>query len=266
MYTIGFALAALIGLSLGVLGGGGSILTVPVLVYAMGFAAKPAIAMSLPVVGVTSLFGAVIHWRLGNVRLGMAAMFGALTMIGAYLGAKGAVFVSGTLQLLLLSAVMLIAAVLMFRRGRPRDDIADRETRWGLLVPVALGVGLLTGVVGIGGGFLVVPALVLLAGVPMRQAVGTSLMVIAMNSVAGFIGYLGSVSIDWSFLAGFTALALAGMLVGVAASRRVPQAALKRGFAVFLIMTGSFVLYKNRSTFAPISADVAQARSSSPSR
>jgi uncharacterized membrane protein YfcA len=252
VHPIGFALASLIGLSLGLLGGGGSILTVPVLVYMMGFAAKPAIAMSLPVVGATSLLGAVIHWRLGNVRLATAALFGAITMVGAYIGAKGAVFVSGSLQLLLLSAVMLIAAALMFRPARPRDGVADRDARLGLLVPVALGVGLLTGVVGIGGGFLVVPALVLLAGVPMRQAVGTSLVVIAMNSASGFVGYLGTVSIDWAFLAGFTALAVVGMLVGIAASRKVPQAALRRGFAAFLIVTGLFVLYKNRSIFADV--------------
>jgi uncharacterized membrane protein YfcA len=256
----------MIGLSLGLLGGGGSILTVPVLVYVIGFAAKPAIAMSLPVVGATSLVGAIIHWRLGNVRLGTAALFGALTMIGAYLGAKGAVFVSGAFQLLLLSLVMVIAAVLMFRRSGPREATSDRPPRLGLIVPVALGVGLLTGIVGIGGGFLVVPALVLLAGVPMRQAVGTSLTVIAMNSASGFIGYLGNVPIDWAFLAKFTALALVGMIVGVAASSRVPQAALKRGFAVFLIVTGSFVLYKNRSVFAHVGTSAAQAAPSQPSR
>jgi uncharacterized membrane protein YfcA len=266
VYPLGLALASLIGLSLGLLGGGGSILTVPVLVYVLGYAAKPAIAMSLPVVGVTSLVGAVIHWRLGNVRLGTAALFGALTMIGAYLGAKGAGFVSGAFQLLLLSVVMVVAAALMFRRAGPLEATADRQPRLGLIVPVAFGVGLLTGVVGIGGGFLVVPALVLLAGVPMRQAVGTSLTVIAMNSVSGFVGYVGSVSIDWAFLARFTALALVGMLVGIAASRRVPQAALKRGFAVFLIITGSFVLYKNRSIFVHVSASAAQATPSLPSR
>jgi uncharacterized membrane protein YfcA len=127
-------------------------------------------------------------------------------------------------------------------------------------------VGLLTGIVGIGGGFLVVPTLVLLAGVPMRQAVGTSLMVIAMNSAAGFVGYLGSVAIDWGFLAGFTALALAGMSVGIVASRRVSHAALKRSFAVFLILTGSFVLYKNRSIGAHVSAGAARTTSALPSR
>jgi uncharacterized protein len=263
--VIGFALASLIGLSLGMLGGGGSILTVPVLVYVMGFAAKPAIALSLPVVGITSFVGAVLHWRLGNVLLRTALPFGLLAMVGAFLGAKLAVFVSGATQLVLLSLVMLVAAALMMRPKRSAESSSRRSPSTLVIVPVALGVGLLTGLVGIGGGFLVVPALVLLAGVPMRQAVGTSLVVIAMNSASGFLGYLGKVAIDWAFLAGFAAVAVAGMLIGTALSRRVPQAALRRAFAVFLIATGSFVLYSNRATFTRAGAGAAPvARTSSP--
>ncbi|HEY7393803.1 MAG TPA: sulfite exporter TauE/SafE family protein [Gemmatimonadaceae bacterium] len=266
MNVIGFALASLIGLSLGMLGGGGSILTVPVLVYAMGFAAKPAIALSLPVVGITSLVGAVLHWRLGNVRLRTAAPFGLLAMVGAFLGAKLAVFLSGATQLVLLSVVMLVAAALMMRPRRSGDASSSRSPSPMLVVPVALGVGLMTGLVGIGGGFLVVPALVLLAGVSMRQAVGTSLVVIAMNSASGFVGYLGSVAIDWAFLAGFTSVAVAGMLIGTALSRRVPQAALRRAFAVFLLATGSFVLYSNRATFARAGSSAAPSARTSSSR
>jgi len=131
------------------------------------------------------------------------------------------------------------------RRNRREAD-ASARARLTLLVPVALGVGVLTGLVGIGGGFLVVPALVLLARVPMRQAVGTSLLVIAMNSASGFAGYLGSVNVDWNFLTGITGTAVAGALVGTAFGSRVPQVALKRGFAVFLLVMGGFVLYKNR--------------------
>jgi uncharacterized protein len=263
--VIGFALASLIGLSLGMLGGGGSILTVPVLVYAMGFAAKPAIALSLPVVGFTSLVGAVLHWRLGNVQLRTAVPFGLLAMVGAFLGAKVAGLLSGPTQLVLLSVVMLVAAALMMRPKRSIEASSTRFPSPVLIVPVALGVGLLTGLVGIGGGFLVVPALVLLAGVPMRQAVGTSLVVITMNSASGFLGYLGIVAIDWAFLAGFTAVAVAGMLIGTTLSRRVPQAALRRAFAVFLIATGSFVLYSNRATFTRAGASAAPlARTSSP--
>jgi len=255
VFTIGLALAALIGLSLGLLGGGGSILTVPVLVYVLGYAAKPAIAISLPVVGVTSLVGAALHWRLGNVRLGTAGLFGVLAMVGAFAGAKLAAFVSGAVQLVLLAVVMVAAAASMLRGGEAGAATGSADpARLPLLVPVALGVGVLTGLVGIGGGFLVVPALVLLARVPMREAVGTSLLVIAMNSASGFAGYLGTVDFDWRFLAGFTAAAVVGALAGTSLAARVPQEALKRGLAVFLLVIGGFVLYKNRDAFRTVAS------------
>jgi hypothetical protein len=127
-----------------------------------------------------------------------------------------------------------------------------------MIVPAALVVGLLTGLVGIGGGFLAVPSLVLLARVPMRQAVGTSLVVIAMNAASGFAGYIGTVPIDWGLLAAFTAFAVIGALGGVLLSRHVPQAALKRAFAVFLIATSGFVLYKNRAVFSAPATRVAR--------
>ena len=255
MLALALALAALIGLSLGLLGGGGSILTVPVLVYVLGVAAKPAIAMSLPVVGVTSLVGAALHWRLGNVRVPTALTFGALAMVGAFAGAKLSVFLSGAAQLALLAVVMLAAAGAMLRGGGPQaGNTTATPPRLALLIPVALGVGVLTGLVGIGGGFLVVPALVLLAGLPMKQAVGTSLLVIAMNSASGFAGYLGTVDLDWRFLAWFTTVAVIGALAGTALVSRVPQAALKRAFAVFLLAAGVFVLYQNRDAFGGVAA------------
>jgi uncharacterized membrane protein YfcA len=252
--ALGLALAALIGLTLGLLGGGGSILTVPVLVYVLGFAAKPAIAMSLPVVGITSLVGASLHWRLGNVRVRTALAFGVLAMVGAFAGAKLAAFLTGAVQLALLAVVMLAAAASMLRGTPAPGSAADAGAPppRALLVLVARGVGVLTGLVGIGGGFLVVPALVLLARVPMREAVGTSLLVIAMNSASGFAGYLGTVQLDWGFLAGFTAAAVAGALVGAALAARVPQATLKRAFAVFLLAMGGFVLYRNRDAFRSV--------------
>lgn len=253
MLAVGLALALLIGLSLGLLGGGGSILTVPVLVYVLGFAAKPAIAMSLPVVGITSLIGAALHWRLGNVRVATALLFGILAMVGAFAGAKLAVLLSGAVQLVILAVVMLAAAgsMLRGRKGAASDSghAPSTTARLGMIVPVALGVGVLTGLVGIGGGFLVVPALVLLGRVPMREAVGTSLLVIAMNSASGFAGYLGTVELDWSFLTGFTTAAVAGALAGTVLAAHVPQAALKRAFGVFLLAMGGFVLFRNRDVF-----------------
>ena len=248
MLLLGLVLAALIGLSLGLLGGGGSILTVPVLVYVVGVAAKPAIAMSLPIVGVTSLVGAAMHWRLGNVHLRTAATFGLFAMAGAFGGARLAGLLSGTVQLALLAAVMLAAAVFMLRHGAsPAESTAGPAgPRRVLLAPVALGVGVVTGLVGIGGGFLVVPALVVLGRVPMRQAVGTSLVVIAMSAASGFAGYQGSVTPDWTLLAGFIAAAVAGALAGTRLVARVPQHALRRAFAVLLLAVGSLILYQSR--------------------
>lgn len=253
MLALGLALAALIGLSLGLLGGGGSILTVPVLVYVLGFAAKPAIAMSLPVVGITSLVGAGMHWRLGNVHVRSALTFGLLAMIGSFAGATLSVFVSGSLQLAMLGAVMLTAAAAMLRSPRGNDDVVS-PPRNKLMVPVAVGVGMLTGLVGIGGGFLVVPALVLLARVSMRKAVGTSLLVIAMNSASGFLGYVGKVDFDWAFLVRFIAVAVIGAVAGTTLVNRVPQVALKRGFGLFLLVMGGFVLYSNRDAFSATAA------------
>ena len=190
MILVGYALAALVGLSLGMMGGGGSILTVPIFVYVLHYDAKLAIAMSLPVIGITSLVGAIGHWKAGNVNVKTALAFGVIAMCGAFAGARVARLLNGSVQLTLLAAVMLVAAVTMYRSSLSRAvksaaDASPRAMPAALLIPVALAVGVLTGVVGIGGGFLVVPALVLLARVPMKQAVGTSLLVIAMNSASG---------------------------------------------------------------------------------
>ena len=142
---------------------------------------------------------------------------------------------------------MLAASVSMFRRPsrQTEEDTPHIASRPGALGAVAIGVGILTGLLGVGGGFLVVPALTVLTRVPMRQAVGTSLAVIALNSAAGFVGYLGVVPVDWAFLAGFTAAAAAGALGGAAMMRRVPVSVLQRSFAVLLLAVGTFVLSKN---------------------
>jgi uncharacterized membrane protein YfcA len=245
--VLGLALAVVVGLSLGMLGGGGSILTVPIFVYVGGFAAKSAVAMSLPVVGATSLIGAVSHWRSGNVHLRSALLFGSLAMVGAFAGAKLSELLTGETQLALLGVVMLAAAIAMFRQRAGVPAAADGRARGvrPVLPLVALGVGVLTGIVGIGGGFLVVPALVLLAGLPMKQAIGTSLVVIAMNAAAGLLGYVGSVSISWSYVALFSTLAIAGILAGSYLVRFVSPNALRRSFAVFLVLMGALILIQN---------------------
>lgn len=257
MGALGLALAALIGLSLGLLGGGGSILTVPILVYVLGFEAKEAIAASLVVVGATSLFGALGHWRAGRVRPRTALAFGLVAMLGAFAGARLAGLLSGTLQLAVFAVVMLAAAVSMFR-GRAEGDESAPPRPLPLIVLAGLAVGVLTGVVGVGGGFLIVPALVLLARLPMKQAVGTSLVVIAMNSAAGFTGYLGRVPIRWGFLLAFTAVAILGILLGTRLVRHVSADALRRAFAVFLLVMGAFILYKNRAALLPSAGEPAR--------
>lgn len=245
---IGLLLAVLIGASLGLLGGGGSILAVPVFVYVLGFGAKEAIAMSLAVVGLTSLFAAYGHWRAGNVDLRVALIFGAVAMSGTYLGARLSVFFSGSAQLILFAGVMLAAAFFMFRDRTP--GVEDPQTTGKKLslraiVPEGLAVGVLTGLVGVGGGFLIVPALVLLGKVPMKLAVGTSLLVISMKSAAGFAGYLGQVEIPWAFMGLFTTLAIAGSFAGTYLVRFVPQRTLKKAFAAFLVVMGLFILGQN---------------------
>jgi uncharacterized protein len=251
MLILGFALAALIGLSLGMLGGGGSIITVPILVYVLGFEPKPAIAMSLAVVGATSLFGAAGHWRAGNVNVRVAVIFGGVAMFGTYLGARLAVFFTGSAQLALFAVVMLLAAFFMFRdrpaRPRPTLTAAERRMANTLIASEGLAVGILTGLVGVGGGFLIVPALVLLGGLQMKEAIGTSLAVIAVKSFAGFVGYLGQVEVQWLFMTYFTAVAVLGILAGAYLVRFVQQQALKRSFAVFLVIMGVFILYQNRA-------------------
>lgn len=253
MLILGYALAAVIGLSLGLMGGGGSILTVPIFVYVLGYDPKLAIAMSLPVVGVTSLVGAIGHWHVGNVNLKTAAIFGVVAMAGSYLGARLAVFLTGAVQLSMLAVIMVVAAISMFnsaRRGLSvRTPVEERSASLPLLLPVAVCVGLVTGVVGIGGGFLIVPALVLLARIPMKQAVGTSLLVIAMNCASGFVGYMGRVDIPWTFVFGFTAIAVLGILAGTYFVRYVSQRALKQAFAVFLVIMGTLILVQNRKVF-----------------
>jgi len=189
---------------------------------------------------------------VGNVQPRVALMFGGIAMAAAYLGARAAALVSGQVQLTLLAIAMLAASVSMFRSGRAatatEERAASSETphaSFGLVMLVSVGVGLLTGLVGIGGGFLVVPALVLLARLPMKQAIGTSLVVIAMNAFSGFAGYLGQVTIPWGFVSLFTAVAVAGIVAGTHLVRFVSPGALKQGFAALLVVLGIMILIRN---------------------
>jgi uncharacterized membrane protein YfcA len=236
------ALSLLIGVSLGVLGGGGSILTVPILVYVAGMDAKEAIAASLFVVGVTSAAGVVSHARAGRVRWRTGLLFGAAGLVGAFLGGMLGGHLPGDV-LLVAFAMMMLATSFGMIRGR-RVDESKRHTELPVLrvLVVGLVVGLVASLVGAGGGFLVVPALALLGGLPMAVAVGTSLLVIVMNSLGGLAGYLSSVHLDWGLVIPVTAAAVVGSVVGGRLAGRIPEAALRKGFGWFVLVMGGVVL------------------------
>ncbi|WP_216692592.1 sulfite exporter TauE/SafE family protein [Dietzia psychralcaliphila] len=237
------ALAVLVGLSLGLLGGGGSILVVPLLTYVGGLDPKEAIATSLFVVGATSLASLVGHARKGRVRWRTGLIFGAAGMVGAFLGGLAGGRIPGTFLMIAFAVMMIATAGAMIRGRKDRDGESQTHQHplWRILLD-GLVVGAATGLVGAGGGFLVVPALVLLAGLPMAAAVGTSLLVISMKSFAGLGGYLTSVSLDWPLVAAVTAAAILGSLVGVRLTSVVPEKALRKGFGYFVLLMGAFVL------------------------
>ena len=247
--------AVAIGLVLGLLGSGGSILTVPVLVYLAGEPDKVAIAESLAIVGAIAAVGAVPYARQKLVHWRSVLYFGVPGIVGTYGGAALSRYIPGPVQLALFAVVMLLAAGLMLR-GRPYGKAGEGEEKGGskrqpvwLVAAEGLLVGVLTGLVGVGGGFLIVPALVLLGGLPMRLAVGTSLLIVAAKSAAGFAKYVDVLAetglvVDWSLIGMVAAVGIVGSLVGNALSQRVPQAQLKRVFAVFLILMGGFILVK----------------------
>ena len=240
------ALSLIIGLSLGVLGGGGSILTVPILVYVAGFGPKEAIAASLFVVGVTSAVSVVSHARRGRVRWRTGLLFGAAGMAGAFVGGLLGGHIPGQI-LLIAFAVMMVATSIAMLRGRKKKDDGGaapvkHELPLGRVLLDGAVVGLITGLVGAGGGFLVVPALALLGGLPMAAAVGTSLVVIAMKSFAGLAGYLTSVQLDWGLVLAVTAAAIGGTLVGSRIAGRIPEDALRKAFGWFVLAMGTFVL------------------------
>ncbi|MFE5796508.1 sulfite exporter TauE/SafE family protein [Streptomyces sp. NPDC056503] len=239
------AVSLLIGVSLGILGGGGSILTVPILVYLAGQDTKEAIATSLLVVGITSLAALIPHARAHRVRWRTGLLFGAFSMAGAYAGGRLAEYIPGTVLLVAFALMMLATAFAMLRKprdGRARTRPAHGDLPLKHIAVEGLVVGAVTGLVGSGGGFLVVPALAILGGLPMGIAVGTSLLVIAMKSFAGLAGHLSAVSIDWGVAATVTVAAVIGSLIGARLAGRIPQDALRKAFGWFVVVMGVFVL------------------------
>ena len=252
MAVLGLFLATLVGISLGALGAGGSILTVPIFVHVLGQGMKSAVASSLVVVGATSTIGLARHARCGNVELRAGLLFAALAMVGSFAGARWSMRWSESSQSLLFAVVMLASGLALFRRGagessaRPAHESPPRMSPLRSAIP-ALGVGVLTGLVGVGGGFLVVPALVLVAGLSMKHAIGTSLLVIALNCAAGLAGYAGRVELPWALVGGVTAFSSLGILAGVKLADRIPAAKLRVAFASLLVVLSAALLVEQRA-------------------
>ncbi len=244
--AIAIVAGAVIGLSMGALGGGGSILAVPVLVYALYLDPQSATTASLVIVGVTAIAASVSHARAGRVDWRAALVFGALGIPASIGGSLLNRMVDPQVLLLAFAALMLLAAAAMYRRSRRVEEARDHPPQTGAaqvarVVAVALLVGFLTGFLGVGGGFIIVPALVLAMGFGMPTAVGTSLVIISITGLAAFVERLGHGAIAWNVVVPFTAAAIIGSLIGKRLSEKVSGAALTRAFATLLVLVAGYV-------------------------
>jgi uncharacterized protein len=239
-------LSGVIGLALGIFGGGGSILAVPVLVLVTHLAPAEAVGTSLAMVGTTSLIASYAHHRRGVVKLGVALLFGLSGVVSAFLGAKLTGLVPGRVILHAFVVLMLVVGIgMLFGKGRVATVSGEKrrsEPRPTAAALAGASVGLVTGFLGVGGGFLVVPALVAFAGLDMREAIGTSLLVVAINSASGFVGHLGGGQFDLGLVVGLTAASVAGALVGERVARGISTLKLRRGFGVIVVAVGIAVV------------------------
>jgi uncharacterized membrane protein YfcA len=254
MLVVAAVLALAIGLSLGLLGGGGSILTLPVLVYVLDVPPDQAIATSLLVVGTTALVSGAVHAHAGNVDYRTGAIFGAAGMGGAFGGGRLAGHVPGNVLLGAFAVVTLAAGIAMMRpRRQPR---AGERPRISLprIVAAGAGTGLIAGLVGAGGGFLIVPALVLFGGVDVRRAIGTSLLVIALQSFGGFVGHVGHTDIDLGLAGLVTGVAVIGSLAGARLAGRVRAETLRCGFAWLVLAMAVLMIWQQVSWIAAVAA------------
>mgnify|MGYP004447081785 FL=1 len=256
---LGYIGALIIGLVLGLIGGGGSILTVPILVYALSLNPVIGTAYSLFVVGATSLVGAVKNMMKGMVDLKTAIIFAIPAFIAVYLTRAflipaipeelfqvGNFMVTKNLAIMLFFAIiMLLASISMIRNKRNEtDEVIEITYNYPLIIIEGLVVGTITGIVGAGGGFLIIPALVLLAKLPMKKAVATSLLIIAIKSLIGFLGDVQNLDIDWSFLLIFTGISVVGIFIGIWLNKFIDGKKLKKAFGWFVLLMGIYIIYK----------------------
>lgn len=236
---LSLGIALLIGVLLGAMGSGGSIVTLPVLVYIAGVRPQSAIPMSMVIIGSASLLAAYLHGRRGNFHRKAAFLLGVTGVAGAYFGSMGTHAVSSTTLMLVFAVLALVVGLLMFRGGVV--GLAPRTCRPVRCLAAGAFVGLLTGFLGVGGGFLIVPALVFFAGLETRTAVGTSLAIIALNSAAGLLGQIRFAALDWRLTGAFTGITLVGMLVGLSAGERFSEETLRKAFASILVVVAVVV-------------------------
>ncbi|HEX6334717.1 MAG TPA: sulfite exporter TauE/SafE family protein [Flavisolibacter sp.] len=261
MEIFGYLASLVIGISLGLIGGGGSILTVPVLVYLFRVQPVVATAYSLFIVGSTSLVGAIPKYRQGMINIRTAVIFGIPSIAAVFLTRRyivpvipehvftiGGLDFTRDLLMMLLFAVLMVAASVSMIRNKTKKATAEapvvQRFNYPLILVEGIVVGVLTGLVGAGGGFLIIPALVLLSKLPMKQAVGTSLLIIAAKSLIGFTGDLGNIQMDWMFLGIISAIAIAGIFIGNMLSRKISADKLKKGFGWFVLVMGIYIIVK----------------------
>lgn len=258
MEIIGYFFAIIIGLILGLIGGGGSILTVPIFVYLFHLDAVTATSLSLFVVGSTSLVGSVGYIKQKMINFRTSLLFGVPSIVGIifsrrlvvphlpeYIIHRGEfILTKNTFLLILFAILMLVSSYKMIRKVNDTPLKRTQEPNYTLLISQGLLVGILTGLIGAGGGFLIVPALVMLLGMEMKEAIASSLFIIAMNSLLGFFLTLDKVVVDWVFLAIFTVLSVLGIFIGLYLSRKIDGKRLKPIFGWFVLIMGIYIIAK----------------------
>lgn len=260
MEIAGYISSIFIGIALGIIGGGGSILTVPVLVYLFSIDAVLATAYSLFVVGTTSIIGSFSYFKKALVNIRTAIVFGIPSIVAVYLTRAYIVpalpteifhigdftLTKNMMVMLLFAILMIVASYSMIKKDKPRVEEKPSEERFNypLILIEGTVVGILTGIVGAGGGFLIIPALVVLGKLPMKEAVGTSLVIIAAKSLIGFFGESGESTINWTFLLIVTGFAVVGIFIGMALSKKIDGDRLKPAFGWFVLLMGIYILIK----------------------